>query len=338
MGATTAKWGIDYPVGTDATNVPGDIENPMNQIDSLLSPWFSGTLAALPVAGKFGRQYLCTDGANYGLTFFDTGSTWLATGFLNDGAVGSAGLVSTITPGASSAQGGSGFGADASHQHAAPPWGADNAVKPLGSTNSNGTANAFARVDHQHEGGAVGDVRWSFGAGPFANEVIANGQVLSQATYPTLYGIAVAQGWAQNSPGSGNFNVIDLRDRTPVGAGNNYSVGQLAGSASTSLTVGNLPAHTHSGTTSGESATHYHTPTLSYAFVIGDLPHSVFWLNHGADIDHGNSGNITYSYPTDVPSVNHNHPFTTDGGQGTNGTPLSVVQPVVGMTPYIRAL
>jgi hypothetical protein len=143
MGSgSTSRWSINYPVSTDPTNVPGDIETPMDDIDVLLSPVLSGTLAARPAASStpIGCFYQVTsvDATNYGQVYLNIGTTgpngllWLPLGAVNTsaGPIGSAGLVSTSTPGDRAAQGSSVLASAADHGHAVPPWGPAGDIQP----------------------------------------------------------------------------------------------------------------------------------------------------------------------------------------------------------------
>ena len=88
MGSgSTPKYAIEYPVAADATNVPGDMQTAMDDIDNLLVTVYEGTLAALPSASGTPAPsfYFVTsaDPTNYGKLFLNTGSAWVAVGVTN---------------------------------------------------------------------------------------------------------------------------------------------------------------------------------------------------------------------------------------------------------------
>ncbi|MBS1829466.1 MAG: tail fiber protein [Acidobacteria bacterium] len=79
------------------------------------------------------------------------------------------------------------------------------------------------------------------------NWAACNGQSLSVASYPTLFGLI---GNAFGGDGVNNFKLPDLRGRTPLGAGqgpnlSNYPIGQQGGAETISLTTSQMPQHSH---------------------------------------------------------------------------------------------
>jgi microcystin-dependent protein len=81
-------------------------------------------------------------------------------------------------------------------------------------------------------GGNFAPVGWAFCDG--ATLAIADNDVLFQLI-GTTYG----------GDGQTTFNVPDLRGRAPVHQGTNYTMGQVAGAETVTLTVQHLPAHNH---------------------------------------------------------------------------------------------
>jgi microcystin-dependent protein len=352
MGSdSTSKWGLNYPASTDPTNVPGDIEQPIAEIDALLAPVVYGTLAARPAAGKQSRWYFANDGGNYGLIFQDTGSAWVAIGVVNstiNPGVGSPALITSVSPGNAAAQGGSGLAAAADHGHSMPGWGSATNIQPVGSGPNAGSSNKFADAEHIHPGASIGDVTWSLNPIPPSNGLIANGQAVSQTTYATLYALATSQSWPQNSPGAGNFNVIDLRDKSPIGAGLTYALGQPYGAPTVALTIANLPPHIHNmtnlshfhgGYTNVENQAHVHTFPGSLIVNLG--PSSVGLGSPAAGQQAYGNGSLTSSQESSQHTHNINADLTgsyaSDNGPG-NSTPFSNVHPVIAMTPILKAL
>jgi microcystin-dependent protein len=79
---TSARFGIDYPLGSEAPDIDGDILKIVNALESLGAQYGQGTLAARPVStpgspGKQGRFYIVTSGAETGQLHYDFGTGWL---------------------------------------------------------------------------------------------------------------------------------------------------------------------------------------------------------------------------------------------------------------------
>ena len=171
----------------------------------------------------------------------------------------------------------------------------------------------------------------------------ANGQCLSNATYPAYYALLGSPGSGACS--AGYFQVIDLRGRVPAGLDNLggasaasrlTSSAQGCGTAMTSvgafcsngvesqtLTVAQLPQHTHSGTTGSDFPDHSHTysaPSLGYG--TGTAPNYFF----------SGAGSATQSGGA---SARHAHSFTTDGGTG-GGVARPNVMPTLAVNYIIR--
>jgi hypothetical protein len=81
--------GLEFPVSTDSTNIPGDIQTLADQLDAGIGSVFDGILvfheavfASIPAAGVKGRVFRATD--TNGI-YYDTGSAWF--GPLNPASV-----------------------------------------------------------------------------------------------------------------------------------------------------------------------------------------------------------------------------------------------------------
>ncbi|KAA2238902.1 phage tail protein [Chitinophaga agrisoli] len=77
--------------------------------------------------------------------------------------------------------------------------------------------------------------------------LFCNGQILSIAQNTALFSIL---GTTYGGNGQTTFALPDLRGRAAVGWGQapglgNYSLGEVTGTTSTTLTIGNMPAHNH---------------------------------------------------------------------------------------------
>jgi microcystin-dependent protein len=95
--------------------------------------------------------------------------------------------------------------------------------------------------------GFLGEIRMfggNFGPRAWA---LCQGQILSIAQNTALFSIL---GTTFGGNGQTTFALPDFRGRCPVGQGqgpglSNYSLGQQAGSESTTLNISQMPAHTH---------------------------------------------------------------------------------------------
>ena len=81
------------------------------------------------------------------------------------------------------------------------------------------------------------------------NWAYCSGQLLSISQNSALFSLL---GTVYGGDGRTTFGLPDLRGRLPVGTGqlqggNNYSLGEVAGSPSITLSINNLPAHEHNG-------------------------------------------------------------------------------------------
>lgn len=314
MPGSTSRYHINYPVQTDPTNVPGDIETPMDEIDAILTGTFAGALASRPAFGIMGRRYYANDTGNI---YFDTGSTWLNEGPINT----SAGNIQTLTPGGAVAVGSTGFSADAGHKHPLPGWGAQSDYQAASTTAFAGSTGRFADAGHVHPGDPAGIIKMFGGTAVPSGYVLCNGASYLTATYPSLFA-AIGYTWG----GSGaNFTVPNLVDRSPVGANNIFSVGQLSGATQVTLTAGMLAAHSHSIS----DPQHSHTSPGGIQFAVGLTGSGPYMI--------GNS----FAGPNFITFAGSTSPAST-GISGTNlsSSPSQAVplyHPVSGVNFIIRA-
>jgi len=87
----------------------------------------------------------------------------------------------------------------------------------------------------------IGSIVWSASSDIPDDYLVANGAELDSADYPELY-TAIGTVWGGSG---GRFNLPDLVNRTVVGAGDDFSLGDTGGEAQHTLTVNEMPAHTH---------------------------------------------------------------------------------------------
>jgi len=96
------------------------------------------------------------------------------------------------------------------------------------------------------------------------------GQILSIAQNTALFSLL---GTTYGGNGQTTFQLPDLRGRAPIGWGqgnglSNYSLGQVGGTESTTLTINNMPAHTHAANVSSLTT----TPSASTAAGTSNTP------------------------------------------------------------------
>lgn len=98
----------------------------------------------------------------------------------------------------------------------------------------------------------VGEIRLF--AGNFAPQgwAFCDGSIMSIAENTTLFQLI---GTTYGGDGQNTFALPDLRGRVPVHQGNGFTIGQLGGEESVTLTANQLPAHTHAINASTAAAT-----------------------------------------------------------------------------------
>jgi microcystin-dependent protein len=136
-------------------------------------------------------------------------------------------------------------------------------------------------------------------AGNFAirGYAMCNGQILSIAQNTALFSIL---GTTYGGNGQTTFALPDLRGRVPIHMGqgpglSNYSLGQVAGTESTTLTQNNLPPHSHNLNVSAGGKGNAAVPTGNFIGV-GNVPSSgenVNNFNNAAATGAMNAGSIT---------------------------------------------
>ena len=160
----------------------------------------------------------------------------------------------------------------------------------------------------------VGTIVMYAGAAAPPNWMICDGRALVITTYQALYN-AIQTAFNVSGVPAGNFNIPNLVQRFPLGAGTN-PLGQVGGQFSYTIAVGNLPAHSH--TVSDPQHFHY----------ITDQAH-----NHGVN-QSGHGHNISTGGHTHSVSMNqHTHGYSqwsTSGGVGVYGQAISYYQQNVG--------
>lgn len=176
------------------------------------------------------------------------------------------------------------------------------------------------------------------GPTPPAGYLLCDGSAVSRDTYANLFAIiGTAYGVGNNST---TFNVPNLTDRFPVGAGNLYARGALGGSKDATLPT---HSHTFSATSGTESADHSHSGGTTS---VGDHAHTITigastggsgypgfdgsgdaWTTGTS----GGAGAHAHSFTTGGRSAAHTHAVSgTTSTSGISGTNMN-------MPPYLGA-
>lgn len=142
-----------------------------------------------------------------------------------------------------------------------------------------------------------------------AGFLLCNGQAVSRKSYPELFA-QIGTTWGAGD-GSTTFNVPNLVDRVPIGAGNLYSAAGTGGSKDAIAVSHN---HTYSGTSSSDGA-HQHT-------IDGGVTVRVLLPFVGGGGNYG-AGPASTADLVSVDSAGaHTHTYSgntsTDGSSGTN--------------------
>lgn len=339
--ADTSRYQIQYPLPSAAANVPGDLETPLDTLDSLIAPLYAGVAASRPASGTYtapsatgttGRMYYATD---TGALSMDTGTEWIEVGIVNtaDGTIAASG------PGNVSGAGSSQFSAAADHVHGRESWGAASDYKAPAATAAAGSTGRVADAGHVHPMFIVGVPYPWIGATLPANTILLNGAVVSQSAYPLLYAIC-GSSWNTGGEGAGNFRLPNFVDNVPAGAGSAFTFAQYAGANTVQLSVAQMPLHSHGV----NDPTHYHTGLTDEPD--GPHVHGPWWRYYYGfegieEADFHTLCDIAgYEEPldTDIENYSHHHTFSTSYAatgitlQNTGGsTPVSVVQKTVGV-------
>lgn len=147
-------------------------------------------------------------------------------------------------------------------------------------------------------GWTPGDIKMAGYVVPEAGWLVANGQAVSRTTYAALYAkIGTTFGAGD---GANTFQLPDLADRMPMGAGITYDLGEQGGAAEYVLTMANVPAHTHTIAHSHDFS-HGHTASASAT----NTDHLHYWAS-------GYSGGHSHVYHM----ATSTRGFSTGGASG----------------------
>jgi microcystin-dependent protein len=163
-----------------------------------------------------------------------------------------------------------------------------------------------------------GILLWALGTGYPTGFLECNGQLISQTTYATLFGIL---GTTYGS-GSGTFGLPNFRDKYPVGyhsGGIASTVGATGGSRT--ISQANLPSYALPVTDGG----HYHTPGGAGTTFVEGVGSSTYYLSTSASAQ---PVSLNLTTQTDVTGIT-----VASGGSG-----VSYDVPFLGMAYLMRCL
>ena len=188
MPTTTSRLAIPVPLSTDPANVPGDMLNLANALDTGANANYSGAAVFVAAPGPLGNlpsspvvgTFYCVNASPPYLLYY-SGESTPGTGTAPTGwrLVGQAGTnaasISNTTPGNSVVVGVQPVWAPIDHRHSSLPWSSGQTTRIFPTVAStDGSASAYARADHDHLGGSV-----------------APGSLLGQVTYTPNPGVTI---------------------------------------------------------------------------------------------------------------------------------------------------
>lgn len=159
----------------------------------------------------------------------------------------------------------------------------------------------------------IGEVKWLAGSTVPAGALLCNGQAVSRTTYSLLFA-EIGTTWGVGN-GSTTFNVPNLLDRSPIGAGATYSVGQAVGASSATLGT-----HSHSGAPHTHPGSHSHgAGTLAISHVHAGAVHT-----HPGSHSHGLVAHRHQMGHDHTVNIGHNHGGVTSGPSSTTARSTTV--------------
>lgn len=168
-----------------------------------------------------------------------------------------------------------------------------------------------------------------------------------RASYPQLWAkaqadIAAGNTFYNNGNGTTTFGIGDMRGRVPAGKDdmggtaanrltsggsgvNGAALGAVGGAETHTLTASQLAPHPHSGTTGGMSRNNPHVHgSVTASYRTGQFQQGTSYFKGWSD--ESTSGSFVSTSSADI---NHEHPFTTNGGDGVVGAPHNNTQPTM---------
>jgi microcystin-dependent protein len=169
------------------------------------------------------------------------------------------------------------------------------------------------------------------GASAPSGWLLCNGAAVSRSTYSDLFAVIGTTFGAGN--GSTTFNLPDMRDRIPGGAGSTYTLGHFSGTSSVTLTLSELPSHNHNY----NAGSHDH----SFSFFAGTFVTSTNASTSNFDVNGGSTAIAVTSVSDNTSSVSGSGTTGTAGVSGTtdptgSGASFSIIPPLLGVNFIIK--
>lgn len=139
-----------------------------------------------------------------------------------------------------------------------------------------------------------------------------DGRLVQRSAYPKLF---AAIGTSYGSSSVNDFRIPDIRERSVVGTGTKYRVGDRGGNATVTLSIAQMPAHTHEIGEQGNANSRFQARTANQ------------------DIGIGTSG-YTYLTSTGTSSGDRSPVAVSAGGS----QPVDLRDPYIGLPYIIKAL
>ena len=154
----------------------------------------------------------------------------------------------------------------------------------------------------------VGMIEWfplAEGSAPWGY-AIADGTALDRLRYSRLFGVYGTT--VGTGDGSTTFDVPNIENRSPIGAGGTYSVRATGGATTHTLSSAEMPSHTHTG------PNHTHTFSDSFTTSNNGIPSiNIATAGGGAQCGYGVGGTFARS-STAITDQNADPIFTQNGG------------------------
>ena len=136
--------------------------------------------------------------------------------------------------------------------------------------------------------------------------VPADGTAVNRIRYARLF--ALYSTTIGSGDGSTTFGIPNLEDRSPIGAGNTYSVRATGGATTHTLSASEMPSHTHTG------PSHTHSFSDSFTTSNNGIPSmNIATAGGGAQCGYGSGGTFARS-ATAITDQNADPIFTQNGG------------------------
>ena len=183
-----------------------------------------------------------------------------------------------------------------------------------------------AQNNTNQNGAFSGEIRGFAGATLPPGWIQCDGSAISRSAYSTLFAV-IGTVWGVGD-GSTTFNVPNLLERVPLGAGGPYPLGQRGGTTSVTLAPSNLASHTHTVNDSGHTHTltdpgHHHSDTT----VVSNI-------TAGAASGGASAGGITGTSTTGITVVANTTGISINNTG--SGTPFSILNPYAAINWMIK--